>query len=144
MDGFLKIFLLLAVLAALLTVLKIFLPSIMRVAGEFIVRYKLKSSLAASYYTLFNDITVKTSSGTTRIDHIVVSPYGIFVIETRHCSGWIFGAENDTHWTRVFYRSKTRFRNPFRQNQLRIKALQELLDLNGSKFQSLVVFICRA
>lgn len=140
MDGFLKIFLLLAAVAAFSTMLIFLLPSINKMAGKFIVRYKLKSSLPASYYTLLNDITLETSRGATLIDHILVSPYGLFVIETRHCSGWIFGSEDDAHWTRTFYRSKTRFQNPLRQNQSHIKALQELLGLDRSKFHSLVVF----
>lgn len=140
MDGFLKIFLLLAAVAALFTILKFLLPSINRIAGKFIVRYTLKSSLPASYYTLLNDITLETSRGASRIDHIVVSPYGLFVIENRHYSGWISGSEDEARWTRTFYRWKTRFQNPLRQNQAHITALQELLGLDRSKFHSLVVF----
>jgi restriction system protein len=28
-----------------------------------------------------------------QIDHVVVSPYGVFVIETKAMDGWIFGSE---------------------------------------------------
>jgi hypothetical protein len=140
MDGFLRIFLLLAAVAAFLTLLKFLLPAINKIVSKFIVRYKLKSSLPASYYALLNDITLETSQGTSRIDHIVVSPYGLFVIESKHYSGWIFGSEDDAHWIRTFYRWKTRFQNPLRQNRAHIRALQELLGLDRSKFHSLVVF----
>ena len=35
--------------------------------------------------------------GTTQIDHIFVSHYGVFVVETKNTSGWIFGNERDRH-----------------------------------------------
>ena len=40
-------------------------------------------------YTILNDIMLRTQYGTTQIDHVVVSPYGIFVIETKNYKGWI-------------------------------------------------------
>ncbi len=140
MDGLFKIVLLLAIVPVFAILLKIFLPSIKGLVGELLVRYTLKSSLPASYYTVLNDVTLETKRGTTQIDHIAVSPYGIFVIETKHLSGWIFGSENDAQWTRTFYRSKVGFQNPLRQNHAHIKALQELLGLDYAKFHSLVVF----
>ncbi len=140
MDGLFRIILLLAIVPVFALLVKIFLPSIKGLVGELLVRYTLKSSLPASYYTLFNDVTLETSRGTSQIDHIVVSTYGIFVIETKHLSGWIFGSENGEQWTRTFYRSKIRFQNPLRQNHAHIKALQELLGLDYPKFHSLVVF----
>jgi restriction system protein len=108
--------------------------------GEFLVHRTLEKSLSRPHYTILRDVTLKTRKGTTQIDHIVVSPYGIFVIETRHMSGWIFGSEHDAQWTRSFLRSKQRFQNPLRQNHGHIKALEELLRLDSSKFHSLVVF----
>jgi len=30
---------------------------------------------------------------TTQIDHFLLSPYGLFVIETKNYKGWIFGSE---------------------------------------------------
>lgn len=42
---------------------------------------------------IFNNITVKTLDGSTQIDHLILSPNGIFVIETKNMSGWIFGDE---------------------------------------------------
>lgn len=49
-------------------------------------------------YIILNDIMLPTQYGTTQIDHIVVSPYGIFVIETKNYKGWIFGHENSEEW----------------------------------------------
>ena len=45
-----------------------------------------------SEYKTFNDVLIKKKSGhTTQIDHLVISPYGIFVIETKNYTGWITG-----------------------------------------------------
>ena len=43
-------------------------------------------------YCFLNDVIIPDNiGGTTQIDHIVLSPYGIFVIETKNLKGWIFG-----------------------------------------------------
>ncbi|MEC7370234.1 MAG: nuclease-related domain-containing protein [Pseudomonadota bacterium] len=36
---------------------------------------------------------------TTQIDNLLVSPYGLFIIETKNINGWIFGSENRPNWT---------------------------------------------
>lgn len=63
----------------------------------------------------------------TQIDHIVVSNYGIFCIETKSYWGWIFGNVNDEYWTQVIYRHKERFYNPMRQNYGHMKSIKEIL-----------------
>ena len=140
MDGLFKVFLLLAVVSAFSILLRFFLPSFKRVVGELMVRHTLHRTLPASYYTILHDVMLETDRGATQIDHLVVSPYGIFVIETRHMPGWIVGSERDAQWTRTFFRSKTRFQNPLRQNAGHIKVLQQLFGLDASKFYSLVVY----
>lgn len=51
-------------------------------AGEFWVKKELKK-LPKDYF-IINDVMVKTSDNKThQIDHIIVSKYGIFVIETK-------------------------------------------------------------
>ena len=52
------------------------------------------ATLPSYEYKIFNDILLATESGTTQIDHIVVSRFGIFVIETKNYRGWITGNEN--------------------------------------------------
>ena len=60
------------------------------VAGELVVSYFL-DKLDRSKYFVLNDITFKLNDRTTQIDHIVVSCYGIFVIETKNWKGSIYG-----------------------------------------------------
>ena len=54
-------------------------------------------------YIILNDIMLPTQYGTTQIDHIVVSPYGIFVIETKNYKGWIFGHRIQRGGSKVFW-----------------------------------------
>jgi restriction system protein len=91
-------------------------------------------------HLLLNNITLPTADGTTQIDHVLVADTGIFVIETKHYSGWIFGDPKERQWTQSIYRKKSRFQNPLHQNYGHIKALQSLFDLPAEHFQSVVVF----
>jgi len=79
-------------------------------------------------YHLLNHVTVRLEDGTTQIDYVLVSRFGIFVIETKDYKGWIFAGPRDRYWTQVLYRAKFRFQNPLRQNHRHVRAIQELLD----------------
>lgn len=91
-------------------------------------------------HLLLNNVTLATPDGTTQIDHVLVADTGIFVIETKHYSGWIFGDPQERQWTQAIYRKKSRFQNPIHQNYGHIKALQSMFDLPENHFHSLVVF----
>jgi hypothetical protein len=91
-------------------------------------------------HVLLNNVTFQSDSGTVQIDHVVVADTGIFVIETKHYSGWIFGGPNDSHWTQVIYKKKSRFQNPIRQNYGHVKMLQSLFTLSDEAFIPVVVF----
>jgi hypothetical protein len=66
-----------------------------------------------------------SQGSTTQIDHVLVSVYGIFVIETKNMKGWIFGDERSAQWTQSIFGKKSRFQNPLRQNYRHVKALAE-------------------
>ena len=95
-------------------------------------------------HLLLNNVTLPTADGTTQIDQILVADTGIFVIETKHYSGWIFGNPQDKQWTQTIYRKKSRFQNPLHQNYGHVKALQSLFDLPDDHFHSVVVFTADA
>lgn len=88
----------------------------------------LKVKFVAPDYHLLNHVTLRLEDGTTQIDHVLVSRFGIFVIETKDYKGWIFAGPRDRYWTQVLYRTKFRFRNPLHQNHRHVRAIQELLD----------------
>ena len=79
-------------------------------------------------YTVINDITIKNRAGTSQIDHLVISSYGIFVIETKCYKGWLFGSEESEKWTQALYTGKFQLYNPIQQNRWHIKALRYNLD----------------
>ena len=78
--------------------LKINLPFIKGKLGEKSVATIL-SFLPKDEYVVLNDIMLKNGNSTTQIDHIVVSIYGIFVIETKNYKVWIFGNAHKDYWT---------------------------------------------
>ena len=108
--------------------------------GETKVNLVLASSFAYSKHYLFSDIIVKYNGETTQIDHVVISKRGVFVIETKNYSGWIFGNERQKQWTQVIYRKKYYFQNPLNQNYKHKLAIQKILGIDESKIISLVVF----
>jgi len=109
--------------------------------GEGLVNFSMKIHLDRNVYHLIKDVTLPAGSGTTQIDHIVVSVYGVFVVETKNMAGWIFGDENQSRWTQSIYKKKTSFQNPLHQNYKHVKTLEKLLGLTSDQLHSVVVFI---
>lgn len=74
-------------------------------------------ALPSVTYVRFHDVMLPTPDGTTQIDHVFVSRFGVFVVETKNMAGWIFGSERGRRWTQVLPGGrKTSFQNPLRQN----------------------------
>ena len=107
--------------------------------GEAMLAHLIETRLPQPH-VLINNVTLPTDKGTTQIDHVLITPAGIFVIETKHYQGWIFGAPNQPQWTQVIYKKKSRFPNPIRQNYGHLKTLQSIFTLPESNFIPLVVF----
>ena len=110
--------------------------------GERAVSKGLSRLYPATYHA-FHDLYLPRpdGKGTTQLDHVVVSPFGIFVIETKNYRGWIFGSEKQVQWTQQIYRQKNRFQNPLRQNDLHVRALMDRLGLPRDAFLPVVFFI---
>jgi len=104
------------------------LPYLIGKSGENFVERKL-NELDPEYYKVLYDLMLPSlgSTSATQIDHVVVSNYGIFCIETKNYSGWIFGGAHQQYWTQVIYKFKKRFFNPLRQNYAHIKALEAII-----------------
>lgn len=99
-----------------------------------------KIFLDSQIYFDVNNVTIPTSNGTTQIDHVIISRYGIFVVETKNMDGWIFGDEKNPQWTQSIFGKKYKFQNPLHQNYRHTKALSEFLSVDHSKLHSLVMF----
>ena len=129
----------LILLLALIAFLKT--PFMKGVLGEFLVNLAARLFLDKKTYTLFKNVTLPTEDGTTQIDHVIVSRYGVFVIETKNMRGWIFGSPQQKTWTQKIYRHTNKFQNPLHQNYKHTQTLQAVLELDPDKLFSLVVFV---
>lgn len=94
-------------------------------------------------YTILDNVTLPFKDGTTQVDQIVVSRFGIFVVEIKNMSGLIFATASDRKWTQVLGRKKTSFLNPLKQNHMHMKAL-EGIGANSSWFVSVIAFMGNA
>ena len=89
---------------------------------------------------LRNVYVPKDNGETSEIDVIFITQKGIFVIESKNYSGWIFGDEKSAYWTAMLEnRQKNRFYNPIKQNRTHIKWLGHYLE-NKVPLYSIVVF----
>jgi hypothetical protein len=109
--------------------------------GEARLSRALATRFVAPDFHLLNHVTLLVDGETTQIDHVLVSRFGVFVIETKDYKGWIFAGATDRNWTQVLYRSKFKFQNPIRQNYKHVHAIRALLDfLPPDAIRSVVVF----
>lgn len=111
------------------------------VFGEFQVNLLLKLFLPKEEYHIINNVTLPTKNGTTQIDHILVSRYGVFVIETKNMKGWIFGSADQKQWTQQIFKHKSKFQNPIHQNYKHLKTLENSLEIPVESIFSVIVFI---
>jgi hypothetical protein len=111
-------------------------------AGEKLAAKRL-GDLNPEYYHLFHDLYVPCAGGQelVQVDHVVVSRFGIFVIETKDFDGWLFGNARQTMWTRSRFGRHSQFPNPLLENQRNVHALKTFLSLNPRQFHPLVFFV---
>ncbi len=109
-------------------IIKIFKPRIKGFIGEKTVALLL-ATLDKKKYRTINNLIIKAEEESTQIDHVVISNYGIFVIETKNYKGWITGYESGNYWKQKLYKENHNFPNPIRQNKYHIKLLKSTLKL---------------
>jgi len=109
--------------------------------GELLVRVFAHWQLDQQTYRRLHNVTLGTPDGTTQIDHVFLSVYGIFVLETKNMSGWIFGSEKQAQWTQKLYKRTFKFQNPLRQNYKHLKALEATLGASPEHLHSVITFV---
>ncbi|HLF31884.1 MAG TPA: nuclease-related domain-containing protein [Xanthomonadales bacterium] len=107
--------------------------------GSTRVRRILGSALEKNRYTILHDLVLPSGGGTFHVDHLVISRYGICVIDSIHRSGWISGTEVQARWRQQSWGKSWYFDNPVHTNYLRVQALERLLQLPNSRFHPMVV-----
>lgn len=110
--------------------------------GESIVS-DILSNLPSEKYYVMNDLLLEIGNKTAQIDHVVISVYGIFVIETKNYSGVIIGNENDKKWIQITSdNTQYEFYNPIRQNRNHCRAISECLEFgNPGYYIPITVFL---
>lgn len=124
-------------------IFRLFQPKIKGYLGEKSVATIL-SFLPSDKYKIVNNILIKSNGKTIQIDHLVISTYGIFVIETKNYKGWITGSDNSEYWTKNMFGNKYKFYNPIKQNKAHILALSKQLGISFNNFIPIIAFSNRA
>lgn len=83
----------------------------------------------------------KSRTGFSQIDHVVISPYCLFVIETKNYNGEIKGKRTDQQWS---VSNRFKMYNPLKQNYGHIKAIESLIKgIEDVRFVSMISFTMR-
>lgn len=120
-------------------------PAVLGRIGEAKVERALHVALNADEYRVFSDLILPSLDGTTQIDHVVVSCFGVFVIETKNLRGLIVGHPRSAQWTQRRGRRSYPFQNPLRQNYRHVKAIESSLGVDARYIVPMIVFVgdCR-
>ncbi len=109
--------------------------------GEKKTTFYLWLSLPNKSYCIFHNVILPSKNGTTQIDHLIISVFGIFIVETKNKKGWIFGDGKQHIWTQSIYGKKYAFQNPLRQAFRQKKILSEFLNLDESNVHTVIYFV---
>ncbi len=83
----------------------------------------------------------KAKSGYSQLDHVLLTPYAIFVIETKNYQGEIKGGRDDKQWN---VNNRFKMLNPFHQNYGHIESVLKLTKASREDIVSMVSFTRRA
>ena len=134
-----KTLIIIAVIAGGLVAVRLFLPGLSGVIGAARVSSRL-SMLPRSEYIVINDVTVTTQQNKVLIPHVVVSRFGIFIVNTKNIGGRIFGTDSDEKWIRRTSGKERYFRNPLGRCSMHISLLRSVTGLPSKVFFPVIVF----
>lgn len=92
-------------------------------------------------YRVLNDLLLKYEGYTVQIDHIIISEYGVIVIETKNFRGMIYGSGENKRWTQVNISNKRRFYSPTIQNNRHRFIISRICKLPIEKVIPITVFV---
>lgn len=112
--------------------------------GEFAL-YRKTIRIFGKESVLTNVYLDNKNTETTEIDVLAVSAKGIYVLEMKNYAGYIYGSEQDQHWTQVLNKwTKNKFYNPLRQNYAHTKAVESYLQISNELTIPIIVFSNRS
>ena len=108
--------------------------------GENKVKWVIGETIENEQYVI-NDLILSNNGSSSQIDHVVINPRGVFVIETKNYSGEIYGSENQREWTQVlaYGKVKNKVYNPIKQNATHVYNVKKII--GNLPIHSLIVFV---
>ncbi len=91
-------------------------------------------------YHVFSNVILKTDSGWARVDYIVVSKYGVFIVETKSRNGRINRNGEETQWTEVLNNNELSLQSPVKQTYLNTKGLADFLNIDHELVHPVIIF----
>ena len=110
-------------------------------AGERVVRVVLRT-LPKDKYIVLNDLYFRQGRNTCQIDHLVISPYGIFCIETKNYLGIISGNYKDKNLRRKVLFMNYPTYNPIWQNYVHLQKLVSWFPIIKEHKKALHSIVC--
>jgi hypothetical protein len=139
-DGLLTTIIAAVIFAVLMYFFRLVMNRLKGKAGEKVVA-RMLGKLPKEQYIVLDDVTIPTPRGSNQIDHLIISVFGIFVLETKNYTGWIYGSESGEYWTQNIYGKKNQLYNPILQNAGHLRALRRVLkDFEPLPYISIVAF----
>jgi len=112
--------------------------------GEYLIEYGIEHGKLPGRIEVFRNVLVPRKKGPTdeyEVDVLLLHETGLYVIESKNYSGWIFGSEGQRQWTQTLEGGKKeRFYNPIMQNRAHVRALAACLGVEREQMRSYVVF----
>lgn len=111
--------------------------------GENMMRHSLEDHLDAKEYVIMHDVMLPGTDGVpTQIDHLVISRYGVFVIEMKNWVGNIYA--NERTWVKYTGKRQQNLESPLRQNYRHVKTIADQLNIPEGLIHGMVAVSHRA
>ena len=109
------------------------LPGFKGVFAEYKLNRLLRWRLSGRYQHFRKLKLLTEKNELTEIDHLVLCPFGIFVIAVRSDRGYIYGSETEANWTRQYFGRIKHLMNPLHQNFKNVEAVKQFLQLKNTE-----------
>lgn len=129
----------------LIVVLGIFFRTLSgrRLMREYRVTLMIRLLFRRKEYHLVRSLTLSSDRGPRYIGYVLVSRYGLFVLEIKNMKGKISGKEADAEWTQCVQKKSLEFENPLVSNALHRRALIDLVEIDAKKVFPLIICMGR-
>lgn len=107
--------------------------------GEETIRKLIEEQIEV-YHKIISNVILDKNGKKTEVDIILITCFGIYVIESKNFSGTIYGTDTDEVWTEWFPNKTFCFDNPIKQNEYHIEYMVHNVKHDPRDFYSYIVF----